>query len=53
MFPLYARWHADVVENNAASVKILDRLGFKKTGINKNAFKRDDISYNVLEFILK
>ena len=45
--------HADVVENNAASVKIFDRLGFKKTGINKNAFKRDDISYNVLEFILK
>lgn len=45
--------HADVVENNIASVKILDKLGFHKTGTNINAFKRDDISYNVLDYILK
>ena len=45
--------HADVVENNIASVKILDKLGFHKTGTNINAFKRDGISYNVLDYILK
>lgn len=41
---------ADVVEQNTASIRILQRLGFRQTGVRQNAFVRDGRAMPVLQF---
>ena len=43
--------YADVVEDNVASVKILKKLGFTYLNREIGAFKRNDISMNVENYI--
>ena len=44
---------ADVVEENTASIKILNKLGFSRVKENVNAFKRDGKLYNVIDFNMR
>jgi ribosomal-protein-alanine N-acetyltransferase len=44
--------YADVVEDNKASIKILENLGFEYKGIEKNSFERDNQKYHVKSFLL-
>lgn len=48
-----AEFIADVVSANAASVKILERLGFKRVSLEKDVFLREDERYDVLNYKLK
>lgn len=44
---------ADVVVDNTASVKILNKLGFQQTGIEEKGFKRNGMELDIYHFEMK
>lgn len=42
--------YADVVEENTASIRILERLGFRRTAIRTGAFQRDGLTMDIWDY---